>query len=113
MARTNGIIKRVLEQNGIERWDCSYHRLYYSWAGSLRKIAQAHEERMVLQILRWKNVGWVMQLQAKFGCQTHHRKLKVWRWESRLVHNFGFDWIELAKDRANWLARIHNLDFHR
>ena len=91
MARTNGIIKRVLDQNGIERWDLSYHRLYYSWAGSLGKMAQVHEERMVLQILRWKNIGWIMQLQAKFGCQTHHRKLKAWRWESRLVRNFGLD----------------------
>ena len=111
MARINGIIQRVLEQSGIERWDCSYHRLYYSWAGSQGKIARVHEDRMVLQILRLKNIGWVTQLQARFGCQTHHRKLRVWRWESRLVQNLGLHWIELAKDRASWIARVQNLTF--
>ena len=113
MARTNGVIKRLLEHNGIERWDSSYHRLYYSWAGFLGKIALLHEERMVLQIFRWKNIAWITQLQARLGCQTHHRKLKVWRWESRPVSTLGLSWIDLAKDRANWLAQIQSLDFQK
>ena len=112
MARTNGIIKRVLEQNDIERWGISYHRpLCYSGAGSLGKITRVHEDRMVLQILRWKNIGWVTQLQARFGCQTHHRKLRVWRWESKLVQILSLHWIELAKDRASWIARVQTLTF--
>ena len=55
MSRTNGMIKRTLDNNNFERWSNTSVRLTYSWAGSIGRLVHKDPSRILSQVIQWRN----------------------------------------------------------
>ena len=109
MARTNGVIKTILDNNNFERWSDTYIRLTYTWAGSIGRLVQRDPPRILSQAAQWRNLDWLRHLESEYRGQCHPRKLKVWRWETRIARTCGEDWIKTAADYDHWNSLLSNL----
>ena len=110
-------IKQVMTKYGCERWDAMYHRLYFTWAGRVRRLRLTEPQRLTYQVLRYKDWQWIQNVaDANSGSQQHHRKLRAWRWERSLYKFFdrkSETWGEAAEDEKKWVSFLDKMVDHR
>ncbi len=106
MERSNGTIKRLLNQHSIDRWDFLAHRAIYTWAGWMARLALYDPARLTLAILNHQNWAYIKRIaDANGGRQLHGRILRTWRWE-RPLHKYREDWQSIALDADRWNALL-------
>jgi hypothetical protein len=101
-ARSEKLISRSLEDNGMWTWDLRARQYYFKWAGTVARMGQNEPERITPKALHFLNISEIKQFAGCHGgAQGHGRRLHVWRWEAE-IHGFAHDWEELALMTSEW-----------
>ena len=110
MEMSNSKIKEVMERAKVEKWDVTYSRLVYDWAGHLARYTAVCPERWSLKALLHNNWQYLQKMKSLYGSQLHYKHFHAWRWEQMLYKfpwgkDYGDDWMQAAMDKTTWAAK--------
>ena len=109
MHRSNASIKHLMSRHGVEHWDAHYHRLQFSWAGDVARMATLCPKRLTYAALKHRDISWIHKMAEQYrGNQQHCRKLHTWRWE-RCLFKYSCSWQQDAQDKHKWQKSLDEM----
>jgi hypothetical protein len=102
LGRSEALLSKSLDNNGILTWDLRARQFYFRWAGSIARMGVKEPLRITPKVLHFLNVADIKKYaDSHGGAQGHGRRLHVWRWEAE-VYEFAYDWEDLALNTIEW-----------